>query len=171
MKYCCEISMKFHISFDEIRWNFNEDVPKNFVRIVKTLWKNMRRFRVYFAEISFRMRKTFIVWLWEMLDWIWRIMKEFWRNVKILYLRNRKFVKCPGTFQKNSKILKEACRKILKKRKANFEEIRWSKKLYNFYEIQKVTRILYQKILVEFVINSGKIIKNFCQNFKWILCV
>ncbi len=64
-------------------------------------------------------------------------------------------------------ILWETFRKILKKHKAHFEEIRWSRKIDNFIEIQKVTRSLYQEMLVEFKIN-GDTIRNFGQNFNWI---
>ncbi len=80
--------------------------------------------------------------------------ENFWLNLKnheeILKkcedpLWTRKFVKCPGKFQKILKILRETSLKILKKRKVNFEEIRWSKKIDNLIEILKVGRSLYEE--------------------------
>ncbi len=72
-------------------------------------------------------------------------------------------------FQKILKILRGTFRKIWKKCKLNFEEIRRSKKIDIFKEMKKVIRILYQEILVRFVINFGKPTGNFCQDFKRIL--
>ncbi len=57
LKYCYDISMKFWTIFDKVLWNFNKNVHKNFIRIMKIFWKNMRGFRVYFVEIKSRMRK------------------------------------------------------------------------------------------------------------------
>ncbi len=41
---------------DEIMWNFNKKVRKNFIRIMQIFWKNMR-FRACFAEINFNLEK------------------------------------------------------------------------------------------------------------------
>ncbi len=103
LKYCFDMSMKFWISFGEIKWNFNKDVRKKFIRIMKIFWKKYRTFRVYFAEINFRMRKILrkfhtnveeiLGWFRKNFDWTWKILKECEGS-----LRTRKFVKCPRKF-------------------------------------------------------------------------
>ncbi len=136
MKYCYDISIKFWISFDESKWNFDKNVHKNVIRIMKSFLKNIKRFRAYFAEIKFRIGKILrkfyanveiLVWLLKIFGLNLKNHEEVLKKCKD-FLRARKFVKWPGKFQKVLKILREAFKKILKKRKVNLAENRWSKK-------------------------------------------
>ncbi len=58
-------------------------------------------------------------------------MKKFWRQYENS-LGIKKFVKGPRKFQKILKILRET---LKKRKKVNFEEIRYTKKHDNFNEI------------------------------------
>ncbi len=134
---------------DEIFHGVSGISIKMFSKITLKLWKyfgkNIGRFRVYFAKINFRIRKILrkfhviveeiLGWLRKIFDWSWKVMKKCKDS-----LRTRKSVKFSGKFQKLLIILRETLRKILKKRKLNFEEIRWSKKINDFKEIKKITR-------------------------------
>ncbi len=111
LKYYYDIPMKFWNSFREIKCNFYKNVHKNFIKIMKICWKNMKTLRVrIFEEINFWMRKKddFGKFLIELEK---SCVKKFKDSLWI-----REFVKCPAKFQKVLEMLR-----IFQK---NFEEIR-----------------------------------------------
>ncbi len=91
--YCYKISIKFWISFDKGKWNLNKGVHKNFIRIIKIFWENMRRFWAYFAEINFRMGKIMRRLYFAKINFrVGKIMRKFKENVKEILGRIRKIL-------------------------------------------------------------------------------